>query len=307
MKKTFTFLTLLTAIVWPGYGQSQHNPDTLRVAGLQQIAEVGIQPKLSPAGDYVIVNNAGTAGLTRIDVATGERTVIAPETDIDSDITFSDGGRLIAYRTTSYRDHIRYNTIKVTDVQTGKIQVLDEPSRERFAFRFAGGTMRIAKRTTIRSQRLLTDIRNVEHAYVLAVEEDDLVLYDGKVRKVLNPNGQNIYLWQQISPDEKRIVYVAVNDGCHTFVCNIDGSNVVDLGHYIGAPTWLGNDWIIGQQDEDDGHRMTASRLVAIHPDGTDFQIIATPELQLPVNPNASRDGKVVFENNGQIYLMQLQ
>ena len=52
---------------------------------------------------------------------------------------------------------------------------------------------------------------------------------------------------------------------------------------------------------------MTASRLVAIHPDGTGFQVLQTPQQTLPINPSASSDGKVVFENNGQIYLMQLQ
>ena len=101
-------------------------------------------------------------------------------------------------------------------------------------------------------------------------------------------------------------MYVAINNGCHTFVCDADGKNVVDFGYYIGAPTWLGNDWIVGQQDEDDGHRMTASRLVAIRPNGKDFQVLATPKLKMPINPSASRDGKVVFENEGKIYLLTI-
>lgn len=279
----------------------------LTVQSVQQLSESGIQPQLSPAGDYVLIRDAGTAGLTRVDVTTGEKAVVVEDPNIDGEVVFSDGGTMVAYRTVSYDNHARYNTIQSVNLQTGAVKALDAPARENHAFRFAGGKMKIAKRTTVRSQRLLTDVRRVEHEYVLAVEEDDLVLYDGTKRKVLNPNGPNIYLWQRISPDEKHIVYVAINDGCHAFVCDMNGRNVVDLGHYIGAPTWLGNDWIIGQQDEDDGHWMTASRLVAIHPDGTGFQTLPTPQQALPINPSASADGKVVFENNGQIYLMQLQ
>ncbi len=273
----------------------------------QLIADGGTQPVLSPAGDYVLVRDAGEAGLTRINIKTGERLLVASDSDIDGDVIFSDGGTMIAYKTIEYRNHLAYRTIKAANLQTGEIKVLDKPARESFAFRFAGGKMKIAKRTTMRSQRLLTDIRTVEHEYVPAVEDDDLVLYDGNVRKVLNPNGKNIYLWQQISPDEQHIVYVAVNDGCHTFVCDMNGKNVVDLGHYIGAPTWMGNDWIIGQQDEDDGHRMTASRLVAIRPDGSDFQILPIAGLNMPINPNAAANGKVTFENEGKIYLVEVR
>lgn len=293
-------LLLSTSFVLPCFGQ-------LQVTSIEKVADLGTQPQLSPDASYLLVRDAGQAGLTRIDLVSGERTLVSPDADIEGDIAFSDGGTMIAYRTSAYRNHLRYNTIKAADLRAGTLKTLDEPSREVYAFRFAGGKMKIAKRTTVRTQRLLTDIRPVTHEYVLAVEDDDLVLYDGKVRKVLNPNGKNIYLWQRLSPDEKHIVYVAINDGCHTFVCDIDGKNVVDLGHYIGSPSWLGNDLIIGQQDEDDGHQMTASRLVAIRVNGTGFQVLPTPGQRLPINPFASKDGKVVFENNGQIFLMQLQ
>jgi len=288
---------MLAPVLTPCFGQ-------LSVTGVQEVASSGVQPLLSPTGEFILVRDAN--GLTRIDATTGERAVLLPETDID-DITFSDGGTMIAFRTIDYHGHMQYNTIKAVDLKTGKVKELDAPSRERYAFRFSGGKMKIAKVTTIRTQRLLTDVRKVAHEYVLAVEDDDLIIYDGKIRKVLNPNGKNIYLWQSLSPDETKIVYVAINNGCHAFVCNTDGKDVVDLGHYIGAPTWLNNNWIIGQQDEDDGHQMTASRLVAIHPDGSGFQMLPTPEQAFPINPSASHNGKVVFENEGKIYLMNLE
>ncbi len=279
----------------------------LRTDSVREIAASGVQPVLSQSGDFVLVRDAGEPGLARIDLQTGKQQQVVQDTNIDGDVVLSDGGSMVAYRTIRYEDHLRYATIKATNIRTGSTKELDVPSREKYAFRFAGGKMKIAKRNTIRTQRLLTDIRPVAHEYVLAAEEEDLVLYDGKIRKVLNPNGKNTYLWERLSPDEQHIVYVAINDACHTYVCDTDGSNVVDLGHYIGAPCWLGNDWIIGQQDEDDGHRMTSSRLVAIHPDGTGFQILPTPGLTMPINPSGSIDGKVAFENEGKIYVMEVR
>jgi len=298
MKNTVFLLGLLLSA--SAFGQ-------LQVVSVEHIADAGIQPKISPNGEVVVIKDAGEAGLTSINLLDGERRVVSRDEDITGDVLFSDGGTMVAYSSTIYKHQMPYHTIKAARLATGEVQELDAPAQERYAYRFSGGTIRIAKRTSVRSQRLLTDIRKTDHSYVIATEDDDLVLYDGKVRKVLSPNGENIYLWASISPDEKHIVYMAVNDGCHTFVCDMDGKNVTDLGHYIAAPTWFGNGWIIGQQDEDDGHRMTKSRLVAIRIDGSDFQQLPTPQQTMPINPSASSDGKVVFENNGQIFLMQLQ
>ncbi len=276
----------------------------LTTSNLREIAPLGTQPVLSPQGDYVVVRDAG---LTRINLADGASEVITHNADITGDIAISDGGSVVAFQTAEYKDHLRYLSINAANIHSGAIVQIDAPQRERYAFRFVGGKIKVAKRKTILSQRLLTDIRTIEHEYILAVEDDDLVLYDGTKRRILNPNGENIYLWQRLSPDEKHIVYVALNDACHTFVCDIDGKNIVDLGHYIGAPVWLSNDWIIGQQDQDDGHQMTASRLVAIRPNGTQFQVLDTPNLLLPINPTASQDGKVAFENEGKIYVMEVR
>jgi hypothetical protein len=299
----FFCILLLLLLTLPSHAQSNGQ---LKVLEVQEVSETGVQPQISPNGKYVLVRDAEEAGLTRIDMETGKRKLLVPERNLAGDVVFSDGGSMVVFSVVSLENQLRYFTIKAVDVKTGVVKTLDAPSRERFAFRFAGGKMKIAKRTTVRTQRLLTDIRVVEHEYVLATEDDDLVLYDGNIRKVLNPNGKNIYIWQSLSPDETKIAYVAINDGCHTFVCDVDGKNVVDLGHYIGAPTWLGNEWIVGQQDEDDGHRMTASRLVAIKPDGKDFQVLVTPEQKMPINPSASKDGKIVFENEGRIFLLKV-
>ena len=181
----FFCLLLFLQLTLSSYGQTT---EQLKVLELQEISASGVQPQMAPNGQYVLVRDAGEAGLTRIDVETGKQDVLVPQSEIDGDIAISDGGKMVAFRTISYENHIRYLTINAVNVETGVVKALDAPSQERFAFRFAGGKMKIAKRTTVRTQRLLTDIRPVAHEYVLAAEEDDLVLYDGNVRKVLNPN-----------------------------------------------------------------------------------------------------------------------
>ena len=277
----------------------------LQVTSVRKISPNGVQPQMSRDGQHVVLQDAGVAGLSVIDINSGEKHVVVKDNDVAGDVTLSDGGTMVVYRSARYVNGERYNDIKAVNRTNGEVKTLDRDGRERYAYRFAGGRLYIAKRTSVKSQRLVTDIRPVAHAYVLATEEDDLVLYDGAKRRVLNPNGPNIYLWASISPDEQHIAYMAVNDVCHTYVCDMQGKNVVDLGYYIGAPTWYNNEYLIGQQDQDDGHRMTSSRLVAVKIDGSGFQELPTPDQSMPINPSAS-PGRVVFENEGQIYLMEL-
>ncbi len=299
MKRCFTLFSvvLLTVLCFSQF----------RVESIKEIADKGSQPLLSPKGDYILVRSAGETGLTKIDLKTGEKTNILNDDNLTGDIQISDGGSTIAYCQTEYRDHFRYNIIKSVNLSTKEIKNLDEPTREVNGFNFAGGKVKIGKKNKVRSVRLLNDIRNIEHEYIVAVEDGDLVLYDGNSRKVLNPNGKDTYLWQRLSPDKKSIVYVAINDKCHTFIYDIISGKTTDLGYYIGAPAWMGNKWIIGQQDEDDGYQMTSSRLVAIRIDGTQFQVIPTPEQRMPINPSASIDGKIAFESEGKVFLMEIR
>ena len=300
MKNRLYIIMLITFAAMPCLSQ-------LNVVSISKIADAGHSPLIYPSGQFVLVQDAGEQGLTQINLSNNQQKLIVSEHNIEGDIYLSDGGTMVAYRTALYQDHLRYHVIRSADINSGMVKDLDTPSRELYALRFTGGKIKIAKRTTMRSVRLLNDIRKVEQEYIVAVEDDDLILYIGNKRKVISPNGKDTYLWERISPDEKNIVYVAVNDKCHTYVYNIDSGQLKDLGYYIGAPTWLDNNWIIGQQDEDDGHQMTRSRLVAVQADGSNFQVLPTKDLIMPINPSASKDGKIAFENEGKIYIMEVK
>jgi len=77
------------------------------------------------------------------------------------------------------------------------------------------------------------------------------VSQNGQTRRV-SPQGAHLnYLWASVSPDGQRIVYFAIEHN-RVYVTNIDGSNPISLGE-MRAPVWMGNDWVIGMLDEDDG------------------------------------------------------
>ena len=277
----------------------------LRVVQLDALGVQGVRPSLSSDGSR-LAYVSDSSELCVVDLASAKQWVVVRGEDIGSDVVFSDNGEMVAYSSQVYKDRLSYNSIYATDLQTGRRYSVSSPARVRYAYRFSGGWLRIGKTETIRRVKLLPHVERAKRELLLAVEEDDLVLYDGVSRRVLNPNGKNTYLWARLSPDESKIVYMAIEDKCHTYVCDLNGKNVVDLGHYIASPCWAGNDLIVGQQDEDDGHQMTGSRLVAIRADGSGFQILQTPGYERAVNPTAA-GSTVVFENDGQLVKLRLE
>lgn len=277
----------------------------LQVEEIRSLDVQGVRPQLSPAGERVAYQDA-QSGLSVLDLQGGKPKQVKADVDLSDDISFSANGEALAYATRVYRDRLPYHSVLAKNLQSDEEYTLEDASRVRYAYRFTGGWLRVARRTTIHRRLVVANAKEPAHKYVVAVEEDDLVLYDGTKRRVLNPNGQNTYLWARLSPDETRIVYMAVNDKCHTFVCDLNGRNKVDLGHYIASPSWLNNQWIIGQQDEDDGHQMTASRLVAIQADGKGFQLLPTPDHKQPINPTAAGN-HIVFENDGKLVMMSVK
>ncbi len=297
MNRSFTlvvFLCLATAV-----------SAQLQVVELSALGIDGVCPRLSPDGQRLAYSTP-TAGLDVVDLATGKQWLVSPEFNSSADVIFSAEGDVVAYSSQSYKDHLRYHELFATDLNTGRKYALDQPSRDLYRYRFSGKWINIAKRSTVRRVSLSAKAAEVQHRYVVAVEDDDLVLYDGNIRRVLNPNGKNIYLWASLSPDEKKIVYMAVDDKCHTYVCDLQGNNVTDLGYYIAAPCWAGNDLIVGQQDEDDGHQMTSSRIVAVRADGSNFQVLPTPGYERAINPTAAGN-IIVFENDGQLVRMSIK
>lgn len=266
-------------------------------------------PKFSPKGDYLLFSTMSYKGLMMYDLATQEMKQLTGAENAGYETQISDGGKVVVYRDVEYVNNRRYTSIKRIVVETGDIQVVDEPSREKYAFDFSGGTIHIAKHKSIRSKRLVTDIRPVEANYVVAIEDMNLVLYTNNVRKVLNPQGKGSYVWPVISPDKKHIVYtVTQGDAFGTYVCDMQGENAVSLG-YIGAPQWLGNEYIVGMLDLwDDGYKYTRSPIVTSKIDGTNRQVIEVPNHEVILYPTASVKGDMIaFETEGTVYVMKVE
>jgi len=300
MKKTILAVALLAAAQMVAYAQV----DVISVnkLPLKEGAEL-FHPVFSPKGDFLLLTSINFQGLVKYDLKTNETTKLTDAVNAGYQPQISDGGKVVVFRDVEYKNNRRYTSIKSLDIEKQKVSTVDKLSRDMHAFGFMGGTVKVASKDRIISKRLATDVRTVNTSYLVNIEDQSLVLYKDNVRKVLNPNGNCSYIWPSISPDQKHIVYTALDYGCTTCVCDIDGKNVVKLG-YIGAPVWMGNNWIVGMEDKDDGHQTISSKLKAAKIDGSYSQYIPTSN-EIVMYP-AATEKSIAYVADGAVYLMEI-
>lgn len=305
MKKTFFFLAGLCLSLGMSAQIELSSPTMLEgTKGMNYCF-----PRFSPMGDYLLLTSDGYKGLVQYNLINQTTKVLTDADNAGYEAQISDGGLMVVFRDVTYRENRRYTSIKRVNTATGEVAVVDEPSREKYAFDFSGGVIRVAKHHQILSQRLVTDIREVEgNKYIVAIEDMDLVLYTNNTRRVLNPQGKCSYIWPNISPDQQHLVYtVAQGNKFGTYVCDMHGENVVYLG-YVGAPQWLGNDYIAGMLDLwGDGYQYTHSPIVTIRIDGQNLQIHEVPGHEIVLYPAVSTKGdKIAFAAQEGVYIMDV-
>ncbi|MDE5629656.1 MAG: hypothetical protein K2I69_08865 [Muribaculaceae bacterium] len=261
------------------------------------------QANVSPDGTYAIVSSMSGEGLTKIDLQSGQTSLLS-EKGSNYDLRFTPDSRYIVYREASTGpDHKRLVSVKSTDVLTKKTVTVAEPSREIQAIDVQG-SLATAIDGGKRKARQLGNL-NVEERPVLSIDHAQLCITRKGETKVLSPLGTQgkSYIWQSLSPDASKIVFVVVGEGCYT--CNVDGTNVQSLG-ILRAPVWYDNNTIVGMVNESNGYVVTRSEIVATNVDGSVRQTLTTPDL-VATYPSAST-GKISFTTTeGEMYILNLK
>ena len=279
------------------------------VVSIQQLpVDVGTfyHPTLSPQGDYLLVSDQGYNGLVKIDLATNQQTILSTASSAGYSPSISPDGKKIAFREVSYRDKLRYVSVKSIDLSAPKTVVEEmTPSRNFSGMRMTTGALKIAQGKKEVSKKIGNAIQASDPPLVTS-EDGVIVMYKNGVRTELAPNGKDKrYVRPSVSPDGTKLVYTMVIPES-TWVCDIDGKNPVALG-YLNTPQWLGNQCIIGMTNKDDGHTVLSSSIDVVTVDGKTRQTL-TPASMKAMCPSVSADGKTVafYTDNGGIYIMNI-
>ena len=237
---------------------------------------------ISPDGSYVLITSQSNEGLVKFDLATGKVSTITTAVGAGYNVEISADSKEVTYREVTYaKDKSRLTSLVRQDLATAKKSTLVKSTRE------------------MHQARVRRAI-----APIVSIQNGELVLTVGTVTKVLSPNGQGLsYLWPSVSPDGSKIVYYVSGS---VWVCNVNGTNPQRIGKFR-APQWYNNNVVVGMNDQDNGHYVISSEIVAYTLDGE--KQVLTNNTIMAMYPYVSADGsKIVCSTPvGEAYLINLK
>lgn len=244
-------------------------------------------------------------GLQKYDFATGKLETVTTDNGAGYNAKISNDGSTIVYRNSEFKNRLRYFSVKSVDVATGKTETLVKPSRNVSAFSAVEGTALAVESGKMKSKRISG--KKVDSPAIAGIVDGNLVVTRNGESRTINPVGDTRYLWQSVSPDGKKVLFAVPENGATAYVCNLDGSNPVKLGR-LSAPKWMGNDWVVGMVDKDNGEIVTESVIAAVRNDGSDYTVL-TDGSQICMYPSASMDAtKIVYNTaEGKVRLMTVK
>lgn len=260
-------------------------------------------PVFSPKGTYLLTTAENYAGLNRHIMATNKIEKLVTDAGAGYGVRISPDENTVLFKKTEMRNNLRFSSLQSYSLNNKKQENLVEATREKISPVFAENEPAFIRGTVLK--KIKSTVPNV-NPYI-NIEDRKMVLYAANTRKVLTPNGENkSYFWASISPDGKHIVYTVAAHG--TFICDINGENVVSLKK-LNAPSWLNNEWVIGMNDKDDSDQVITSEIIAMTIDGKIRQTLTTPSVKIAMYPTASANGKQIAFNSekGQIYIMNIE
>lgn len=267
--------------------------------------EASYSPLMSPAGDYILLTSGSMEGLKKYDLSTGVLTTVTSDKGAGYNAKISEDGKIIVYRESVFKDRLRYTSVKCINLEDCETETVVRNSRYVAAFEIEKGTALALEKGKIKSKRM--NGRKVKEPVMVSVQNGRLTVTRDEVTRVLSPCGDKHYLWQSLSPDREKILFaVPEKKGAVAYICDLYGGSLVRLG-VMSAPVWMGNDWVVGMNDEDNGEFFTASVIVAVRATGEDYTIL-TDNSKISMYPSASADAsKIVYNTaDGKIFMLNV-
>ena len=277
--------------------------DVLSVNKIDKTSNGGFyHPVFSPDNQYLLTTDMNYDGLQLLQLSDFSTKTLTSDKGAGYGVQISNDGNYILYRKTEMVKNLKYTSLNELNRANLKTKTLISRTRENISAAFAGNKSFVVKGTKLNRRAIPTK----QITPVIRIDNRKMVIYQNSKQITLTPNGADAsYIWPSFSPDFSRIVYTIASKG--TFICNIDGSNVISLGK-LSAPKWLNNNWIVGMVDKDNGQEVISSSIVAVSTDGKVRQQL-TDDTVKALYPAPAPDAKrIAFcTDNGEIYLINIE
>lgn len=281
------------------------------------VEDICMNPTISPNGNLVAFTKAGYRGIWIYKFSDNSINQITDEIAAGFAMQWSADSKFILSRPAYYDGPIRYNTVKIYNVETAEaIQLTDYrtkmPSLPQWsdyneaAFIVTNNQIEIFQTglTATSEQK-----QSANKVLVYLTNDDKIGVKDltNNLSKIFDPIPGKQCMNLSVSPDYQRVAFEIY--GGNLYSMKIDGTELVDLGKGYRAKWMSDSQHLIYTITEDDGHQFISSDIYTIKFDGTERRNITNTNEKIELSPSASLTNNiVVFEvfDEGSIYFMNL-
>jgi len=264
----------------------------------------GYFPQFHPDGNQVFFTSVNFQGIHSIDLRTGQ---LAHLTDLPgAGYHFRVLEKELIYRSSFYMNHRRYFRLHRTDFESGREQELVEAARTLDAPFRHDQQILVSRDKKLKSLNGGEFVDPLESALIVRILNQKIEVQGVDFTKTLEPLGPGNYIWPSLSPDGQKILFTLAGRG--TFICDLDGKVLVELGR-INAPVWSPDgQWICGMDDYDDGNVYTASEIVVIRADGRQRTLLTGTPDRIEMYPAWDENmQQIVFSTDkGRLFILRL-
>ena len=235
-------------------------------------------PVLSADGNTLLFSSDDHTGLSALNMHNNAIIVLDEATGSGFNPIFSSDGTKVVYQTASFVDGLMNRDVRSFELSTGTTQQIAPMGRNNINLNDIAGHV----------------------DYVFANYDNITVSREGKIQEIHPIANAHSYLWASISPDGNKILFVEPFQG--VFICDLDGSNLVNIAKKGAFPAWAGENLITYTLSHDDGYVILDSTL-KIHDITTGITLDLTPSTVQVGESASSSDGTVVYTTlDGELY-----
>ncbi len=270
-----------------------------------------MSPRFSPDGEKILFTQFGYKGLWLYDLEKKSIQQINDYPGAGYEPKFTADGKKIVFRADEYINKRRYSALAIQAIGDQKPQYLTEKMRhlspallldsDRLVYRENDDVKGIRLDHEKSNESIIT---GEVYGYI---DNGKIIIHKNGIRNELVPIQNEDYIWFSLSPDKSEFVFTVV--GGSTFISDIDGNILTELGK-ANAPGWSPDGkWIVYMVDEDDGHVITASDIWVYNLESkTKMQLTKTSDLHEMYPVWSPKMDKIVCAlDSGKIAIIEIR
>jgi hypothetical protein len=301
MKMKIIFLALIT-VVFAGSAFSQNSVEieNVRIPLLIQ-TEAG-HPRFINS-DEIIFSTPNYKGLFHYNLRNNEIKILSDDHGAGyKPLIRSD--QFIFYRTYSISDGRKYFTLREYDLNGNVERILVSNSRTvKLPFQHMKKELMFVKDNSINTRSFAAVERDNNLEKAVYSEDNNLILIENGSKRIINPLGKGIYVWETLSPDGNYLLFTFGNKG--SYICTYEGEilrNIPDAHYPRFSPDGKFISFMI---DADDGEKYTASDIYLYSVENEKIFPVTNTENRIEMFAEWSPEGdKLIYHTSeGEIFM----